>query len=262
MALNFLKHFPILFLSPAGSVLPAQGPQGSNPKRPLLYLAVLFRMRTIIYVDGFNLYYRLLDKRPALKWLDLQALAARLLRPANVITGVRYYTAHISGRVDPTAPARQQLYLDALRTVPKVSIHFGTFLTSKKFAGLVHPPSFRPLAALPQPWPAVVKVVKVEEKGSDVNLACHLLLDAFKGNYDVAAVISNDSDLVEPIRIVTQELGKPVGLLTPVSNPNPQLKAAASFVRHISVSDLAAAQFPDPVTRSDGTTVSKPATWV
>jgi hypothetical protein len=40
---------------------------------------------------------------------------------------------------------------------------------------------------------------------------------AFQNNYDVAAVLSNDTDLVEPIRIATQELGKPVGLLTPVS---------------------------------------------
>jgi len=249
-------------VSPAGSVLSAQGPQGSDPKRPLLYPAISFRMRTIIYVDGFNLYYRMLAERPALKWLDLKALAGRLLRPTNIITGVRYYTAHISGRVDPTAPARQQLYLDALRTVPEVSIHFGTFLTSTKFAGLVHPPNFRPQITLPQPWPDVVKVVKVEEKGSDVNLACHLLLDAFQGTYDVAAVISNDSDLVEPIRITTQVLGKPVGLLTPVNNPNPQLKQAASFVRRISVSDLAAAQFADPVLRPDGTTIGKPASWI
>lgn len=218
-------------------------------------------MRTIIYVDGFNLYYRLLDKRSALKWLNLKALAEQLLQPANVVVGVRYYTTHISGRVDPTAPARQQLYLDALRTIPEMSIHFGTFLTSKKFAGLVHPPNFRPQAAMSPPWPDVVQVIKVEEKGSDVNLACHLLLDAFQGNYDVAAVISNDSDLVEPIRITTQILGKPVGLLTPVSNPNPQLKQAASFVRHVSVSDLAAAQFSDPIVRPDGTTISKPASW-
>lgn len=58
---------------------------------------------------------------------------------------------------------------------------------------------------MPRPGPTVVKVIKVEEKGSDVNLASHLLLDAFQGNFDVAAVLSNDSDLVEPVRIVTQQ---------------------------------------------------------
>ena len=219
-------------------------------------------MRTIIYVDGFNLYYRLLEKRPALKWLNIKTLAEKLLRPSNVVTGVRYYTAHISGRIDNTAPARQQLYLDALRSVSEVSIHMGTFLTSEKFAGLAKPPNFRPRITLSEPWPDVVKVIKVEEKGSDVNLACHLLLDAFQGNFDVGAVISNDSDLVEPIRIATQVLGKPVGLLSPVPNPNPELSRVSSFIRRISVSDLAASQFPDSLPRTDGTIISRPAAWV
>jgi hypothetical protein len=145
--------------------------------------------------------------------------------------------------------------------MPEVSIHLGAFLLSEKFAALAKPPNFRPQLALTPPWPDVVKIVKVEEKGSDVNLACHLLLDAFQGNLDVGAVISNDSDLVEPIRIVTQVLGKPVGLLSPVSNPNPELSRVSSFIRRISVSDLAASQFPDPITRPDGTRIHKPASW-
>jgi hypothetical protein len=103
---------------------------------------------------------------------------------------------------------------------------------------------------------------KVEEKGSDVNLASHLLLDALQGSFDVAAVLSNDSDLVEPIRIVTKVLGKPVGLLSPVSNPTLELKNVASFIRRISVSDLARSQFPDPVVLADGSTLNKPTTWV
>jgi hypothetical protein len=100
-------------------------------------------MRTIIYVDGFNLYFRLLVNRPAAKWLNIKTLSERLLDPANVVTGVKYYTARVSGRIDPTAPGRQQMYLDALRTVPEISIHMGSFLLSEKFAGLValHPQS-------------------------------------------------------------------------------------------------------------------------
>ncbi len=219
-------------------------------------------MRTIIYVDGFNLYFRLLVNRPETKWLNIKALAEKLLNPANVVTGVKYYTARVSGRMDPSAPARQQIYLDALRTVPEISIHMGSFLLSEKFAGLVKPPEFRPRAWLAPPWPDVVKVVKVEEKGSDVNLASHLLLDAFQGNFDVAAVLSNDSDLVEPIRIVTKVMGKPVGLLSPVSNPTPELKNVASFIRRISVSDLASSQFPDALVLADGSALNKPTTWV
>jgi len=220
-------------------------------------------MRTVVYVDGFNLYYRMLKDRSALKWLNVKKLAEALLSPANAIIGVKYYTARLSGRVDPLAPARQQLYLDALGTVPEISIHMGTLLSSEKFAGRVKPPEFRPrVAPLPQPWPDVVKVIKVEEKGSDVNLASHLLFDAFKGNFDVAAVLSNDSDLVEPIRIVTKEPGRPVGLLSPVSNPTLGLSQVASFVRRISVSDLRASQFADPVMGNNGTPFNKPTSWV
>ena len=215
----------------------------------------------IVYVDGFNLYFRLLQKRPTLKWLNVKALAERVLRPTNQLVAVRYYTARVSGRLSPQGPGRQQLYLDALATVPEISVHMGAFLSSEKFAGLVHPPDFRPVLTLPPPWPDVVKVLKVEEKGSDVNLACHLLLDAFQDKFDGAAVLSNDSDLVEPMRIATQILGKPVGLLSPVNNPNPELSRVSSFIRRISVSDLAAAQFPNPLPRAGHADLLKPDAW-
>ena len=218
-------------------------------------------MRTIVYVDGFNLYFRLLQKRPASKWLNVKALAERVLRPTNQVVAVRYYTARVSGRLSPHGPGRQQLYLDALATVPEISVHMGTFLSSEKFAGLVHPPTFRPVLTLPQPWPDVVKVLKVEEKGSDVNLACHLLLDAFQDKFDVAAVLSNDSDLVEPMRIATEVLGKPVGLLSPVNNPNPELSRVSSFIRRISVSDLAASQFASPLPRMGHADLIRPEAW-
>jgi hypothetical protein len=80
-------------------------------------------MRTSVYVDGFNLYYRLLKENPALKWLDLKALSVVLLQPQNQVQAVHYYTARVSGRFDPQAPARQQIYLDALKTVPEIAIH-------------------------------------------------------------------------------------------------------------------------------------------
>lgn len=221
-------------------------------------------MRTIVYVDGFNLYYRLLKDNPHLKWVNPKKLAEQALKPSNKVVEVKYYSARVSGRTNPDSPKRQQIYLDALATVPEITVHMGTFLSSKKFAGLVHPPDFRPPLTTPmaQPWPDVVKVHKTEEKGSDVNLACHLLLDAFRQNFDAAAVISNDSDLVEPIRIATQELGMVVGLLTPVPHPNPQLLKVSSFVRHVRDSHAAAAQFPDPLIGSDGTVLNKPAVWV
>ena len=242
-------------------MLLAQGPFQSNLNGLCFYGGAKF-VRTIVYVDGFNLYHRQLERQPTLRWLNIKALAEQILSPSNIIVEVKYYTARVSGAINPQTPARQQVYLDALATVPEISIFFGRFLASKKWAGLVTPPEFRPVTQIPQPWPNVVKVHKTEEKGSDVNLASHLIRDGFTNAYDVAAVISNDSDLVEPLRIITQELKKPVGLITPVSNPNPELVKAASFIKHIHKADLAASQFPDTIPRNPEPPLRKPATWV
>jgi hypothetical protein len=96
-------------------------------------------MRTIVYVDGFNLYYRLLKARPHYKWVNVFELVKAALNPANQIIKVRYFTARVSGRLDPDAPHRQQVYLDALSSIPQIAIHFGSFLEKSKYAGLVRP---------------------------------------------------------------------------------------------------------------------------
>jgi hypothetical protein len=86
--------------------------------------------RTIVYIDGFNLYYRAL-KGTAHKWLDIAAMSAACLPTGYQIQAINYYTAHISGRLDPTAPARQQTYLRALESLPKVAIFTAIFLWPK-----------------------------------------------------------------------------------------------------------------------------------
>ena len=99
----------------------------------------------------------------------------------------------------------------------------------------------------------------MEEKGSDVNLAAHLINDAWKGSFEAAAVISNDTDLIEPIRMVTIERGKPLVLVCPGRwQAAPTLVRVATQVRHIHRAMLVAAQFPDPI---PGTTIRKPSSW-
>jgi hypothetical protein len=100
-----------------------------------------------------------------------------------------------------------------------------------------------------------------QKKGSDVNLASHLIRDGFRGKYDVAVVVSKDTDLCEPMRIVNKELGLPVGLLCPDGDVPKGLRQVASFVRHISNSDLANSQFPDPVIGLAGQQIHKPPHW-
>lgn len=220
-------------------------------------------MRLNIYIDGFNLYYSLLKKRPHLKWVNPKLLAEQVLKPTNRKINVRYYTADVSGRIDPTAPSRQKTYLNAIATVPEITVHKGSFLTKKSFARMVHPPNFYPKLddQLPKPWPDTVEIYKPEEKGSDVNLACHLLRDAFQGNFDVAAVLSNDSDLAESIRIATQEFGRIVGILTPVPVPNKQLCKEARFTRQVKLKHLIKTQFPDTIKDSKGKQIIKPTEW-
>jgi hypothetical protein len=207
-------------------------------------------MRAYVYVDGFNLYYRGLRPTPY-KWLDLRALGAALLDPSDSIDVVRYFTARVSARAgDPDAPRRQQIYLSALLTVPNIAIHYGRMMAKTKR---------RPLASNPVQF---VQVLDTEEKGSDVNLASHLLLDGFKDRYDVALVLSQDTDLIEPMRMVKQELNKIVGLIwLDGRRPDATMAAAASFVRHASKAKLAIAQFPDPITKANGTVIAKPAMW-
>ena len=106
-----------------------------------------------------------------------------------------------------------------------------------------------------------VQVLKTEEKGSDVNLAAHLINDGYKGRYEVAVVVSNDSDLLEPIKIVRHELGLDVGVVNPQSGrTSKELAHEASFVKSIRKWVLAQSQFP-PVLRDAKGEIRKPPGW-
>ncbi len=207
-------------------------------------------MLTNVYIDGFNLYYGSLRNTPY-RWLNPEVLC-RLLLPKNAIGSIKYFTALVSARPgDPDQPLRQQLYLRALGTVPSVSVHLGHFLTHKVTMQLALP------AGQAQQF---AKVIKTEEKGSDVNLATHLLHDAHMGRFDVAVVVSNDSDLLEPIKIVRHELQKRVGILNPHPHPSRAILPHVDFIKQIRAGVLQAAQFPAKLTDANGT-FTKPVGW-
>jgi hypothetical protein len=227
-------------------------------------------MRGIFYIDGFNFYFLRMKGLPQFKWLNVKALADRVVAPDVTVERVNYYTANVSGKVDHGAPNRQQTYFRALRTIPEIAIHTGQFLTSQKWAWLIKPPLAKPDAykwAAP-PHPDLVLVQRTEEKGSDVNLGSHLVRDAFLDRFDVAYVVTNDTDLVEPVRIVTEEAGKQVCVVAPcrqrrknIPIPSPSLAKVCSFVLYIDDADLAASQFPDPIKRLSKNEICKPASW-
>lgn len=207
-------------------------------------------MRTYVYVDGFNLYYGI--KYTQHKWLDIRKFC-QLTLPDNEIVRIRYYTALVTCNPnDPEQQKRQKTYWRALQTIPELSIHKGHFLRHARRLPL----------ARPQPgMPDHVEVIRTEEKGSDVNLATHLLWDGVRNEYEVAVVISNDSDLLEPIKIVRRELGKTVGIINPhPSRPSVELRKNCDFFRDISRRILRESQFSTTLTDSRGA-FAKPVTW-
>ena len=215
-------------------------------------------MRVFVYVDGLNLFFRSVKEKPELRWLDIDALVERILGYKS--EEIKYYSARVSGKLDVDGPRKQQLYWNALESKPNISIVQGNFLIGRPYASLVHPPKFQPETVLPEPWPDVVRIHKAEEKGSDVNLASHLVRDAFTDRFDLAVVVTNDTDLVEPIKIVVEDTGKRVGLLSPSSKASASLVAAASFLKHIDQTDLNACQFPDEI-EHNGKLIKRPVEW-
>lgn len=207
-------------------------------------------IRTSVYVDGLNLYYRALRGTPY-RWLNVGRLA-RLLLPKHEIVRIRYFTALVANRPgDPTQAQRQQAYLRALRTVPNLTIHHGHLLAKRKR---------RPLAKQPRCGPRTVEVLDTEEKGSDVNLASYLLLDGFEDEYDLAVVVSNDSDLELPIRMVATRLGRQVGVFDPSRRRSFELHEAASWYRPLRQGPLSASLFPDILSDRQGP-ITKPGDW-
>src|SRR5215204_1951290 len=84
-------------------------------------------LRTYVYVDGFNLYYRALKGTP-FKWINLKMLCDLSLGSGFNVAKIRYFTARVSANTDPDQPRRQQLYLKALGTIPEIEVHYGKFL--------------------------------------------------------------------------------------------------------------------------------------
>jgi uncharacterized LabA/DUF88 family protein len=271
-----------------------------SAQRPLFGAAFAFSgvaMETIVYVDGFNFYYGALRGTPY-KWLDLLAMSKHLIPATNIIKKIKYFTARVSGAKDPGSPQRQQIYLNAIATIPEVEIHYGSFLSKSIWRPIINLPVAGETISSPTPvilphglhdvtgsrkqslavgsYPiagqarsrkarrappnaVLADVHSMEEKGSDVNLAVHLLNDAWKNAFDAAVVISNDTDLIEPIRMVTQERNKIVFVACPGKwAMAPKLAKVATYQRHIRTAMLSSSQLPTPI---PNTTIRKPSDW-
>lgn len=207
-------------------------------------------LRTVVYVDGFNFYYGEVRGTPW-KWLDPAALFQKVLGPQNKLVKVKYFTARVQPSPnDPAVHDRQDAYLRALQAhCPPVELHYGHFLRHRVSMENANPP------------PRIVEVWKNEEKGSDVNLALHVLNDAWKDAYDCAVIVSNDSDLAQSLSLVKSQHRKVIGLITPgapIRKTSRQLSQHTDFVKPIRTWMLKSSQLPNPI---PGTTIHKPTNW-
>lgn len=109
--------------------------------------------------------------------------------------------------------------------------------------------------------PKTVRVRKMKEKGSDVKLASNFLFDAFQHKADVFILLSNDSDYAEPLRIVSEQLGKIVRVIFPTDTPSKELlKVEPQIIRQIREGVLASAQLPIELLDGVGV-IRKPSIW-
>ena len=233
---------------------------------------------TGIYIDGLNLYYGALRNTPY-RWLDLEHFCHVLL-PNDEISTIRYFTAPIYLRQDTNSRSRQSVYLRALRTIPTVQVHLGHFISTEKWRAIAEngrkpselfQPRFRPERLFRFIWDDarsrrqgdanLAKIVIEQEKGTDVNLAAHLINDCARNHIDRALVISNDSDLSGAIQIARTFVDN-IGILNPhMQRTSSYLKKSAKFEIHLRESALSRSQFPQTLIDTNGKQISRPRVW-
>lgn len=202
--------------------------------------------KVVAYVDGFNLYFGLRSKGWRKHyWLDLQALAGAYLKPGQTLEQTHYFTSRIrdNGR-NAADRQRQNRYIDAL-TSRGTRVHEGHYLEKT-----------RKCRTCQTTW------TDYEEKMTDVNIATQLLTDAYDGLFDVAFLISGDSDLTTPLeRMRAKFPSKRFIVLFPPDRHSKQLKQVAHGYSTISEANLKQSQLPDPVTLASGVDLARPAEW-
>jgi 6-hydroxy-3-succinoylpyridine 3-monooxygenase len=207
------------------------------------------RLRSIVYVDGFNLYNGAI-KGSQYKWLNLERYF-HLHLPNDDVQKIRYFTARIVG---PRA-ANQDAYLAALATLPSVDIILGKF-KAKQVQGRCAECNYSP-----RPFFSIY-----EEKRTDVNIALAMLNDAHKNRCDRMVLVSGDSDLVPAVAMVKTEypsvkVNAYVPARTMARGAAVELRNIADCNKTLPLNILAKAQFPSVIATGAGATIRKPANW-
>jgi hypothetical protein len=202
--------------------------------------------RVIVYIDGFNLYFGIRSSGfGRYLWLDLCAFSKSLLRPGQTLVAVRYFTSCISG---PEAKRkRQAAYLDALRTLDQslLSMAYGNYQLTPFKCNHCGGESDVP-----------------NEKQTDVNIAVRMLADAFSNLFDIALLVSADSDLCPAVSTIRRLFpDKRIVACFPPGRASKELASVVSARYTIGRAKLKDNQFPPVVETAGGFRLQKPALW-
>lgn len=198
--------------------------------------------RVVVYIDGFNLYFGMTQTYQDIKWLNVELLAQNILKPHQTLVAVKYFTSLVSN--SPQKEKRQREYLSALQTT-NTEIIYGHYKSKPKSC-------FR----CKHTWN------DNEEKMTDVNIAVHMLSDAMDDLYDMAMLISGDSDLVPPITAVHSKFPqKRVMVAFPPNRHNVSVKNVSKGNLIIGKSVLKKSQFADSILLPNGYQLNKPKEW-
>lgn len=177
----------------------------------------------IVYIDGLNLQRRLIDKVPGVKWVDYWHLAISVI-PNFEVVKVHVFTS-IPNAWDPKVA--QEVWAKQSERAPNLSFHLGYVKRATRLYPL-------PESSTLETENGLVKVIKMEEKGSDVALASRLVMDANRGSAEIYFVVTSDTDFEPALRILKQELNVQIGLLiTTDTLPKVFAKLEPNVIRHL-----------------------------
>jgi uncharacterized LabA/DUF88 family protein len=200
--------------------------------------------RVIAYVDGFNLYFGLRSKGwRRYYWLNIRTLAENLSKPNQRLLLTKYFTARIAG--PPDKEKRQSTYIEALETLSKFQIVYGKYQLNPRECSQCGFQDEVP-----------------NEKMTDVNIAVEILKDAYQDEFDVALLISADSDLVPPVKAVRELFPtKRVVVASPPGRYSVGLAKAGSKSLVISRRTIAKSLLPEEIEKADGYILRCPSLW-
>ena len=200
--------------------------------------------RITFFIDGFNLFHSLDDvpEYHKYKWLDLSKLAKKFVTQKDTIKDILYFTALTTWNLEKTQ--RHQLYIKALE-LNNVKVIYGKFRKKYPKCPLCHK-----------------KYTTHEEKRTDVNIAIHLFELAFKDEYDTAAVITGDSDLIPSIKAVSSIFtSKTIWLIIPIGRDAKELINCCDKHMRIKEKHLQSSLFPPEIKLNDTNKLICPPRW-